>query len=227
MHIRKILAPAIVLALGLPGAATAATLETVVVTASPPDPVGNDAFSVTRLTADDLNHATELDTALEQVPGLSLFRRDSSLSANPTTQGISLRSIAPSGAGRALVTVDGVPQNDPFGGWVIWAGLPPELFDRIDIVRGGGAGPYGAGALTGVIDLHERATPGYEVDLRGASFNTWRLAAVGETEVGGLDVLLGGSTGDTNGYIPVRQSRGAADLALSERDWNLSGRVAG
>src|SRR6185437_11534601 len=150
MHIRKILAPAIVLALGLPGAVSAAPVETVVVTASPPDPVGNDAFSVTRLTADDLNHATELDAALEQVPGLSLFRRDSSLSANPTTQGVSLRSIAPSGAGRALVTLDGVPQNDPFGGWVIWSSLPPEDIGGAEIVRGAGAGPYGAGALTGV-----------------------------------------------------------------------------
>ena len=86
-----------------------------------------------------------LDEALSQVPGLSLFRRDSSLSANPTTQGVSLRSIAPSGAGRALVTLDGVPQNDPFGNWVIWSALPGEDMRAGQIVRGAGAGPYGAG----------------------------------------------------------------------------------
>src|SRR6201999_968170 len=84
-------------ALALPGAA-AAQVETVVITAAPPDPVGAKAFSVVALDAADLHGATELDTALSQVPGLSLFRRDSSLSANPTTQGVSLRSIAPSGA---------------------------------------------------------------------------------------------------------------------------------
>ncbi len=99
-----------------PVAAQAGGIETVVVTAAPPDPVGNAAFSVATLDADDIRGSSELDHALEQVPGLSLFRRDSSLSANPTTQGVSLRSIAPSGAGRALVTLDGVPQNDPFGG---------------------------------------------------------------------------------------------------------------
>src|SRR5258706_13482977 len=123
----------------------AATVETVVVTARPPDPVGNDAFSVVALGTADIRNATELDTALEQVPGLSLFRRDSSLSANPTTQGVSLRSIAPSGPSRAIVTLDGVPQNDPFGGWVIWSSLPVEDVASAEIVRGPGAGPYCAG----------------------------------------------------------------------------------
>ena len=101
-------------------AQTASQPESVLITARPPDPVGNAAFSTVRLDAQQLQIAPELDESLRQVPGLSLFRRNSSLSANPTVQGVSLRSIAGSGAGRALVTLDGVPQNDPFGGWVIW-----------------------------------------------------------------------------------------------------------
>ncbi|MBN9558231.1 MAG: Plug domain-containing protein, partial [Alphaproteobacteria bacterium] len=92
-----------------------------------------------RLSGADLQSSQQLDVALEQVPGLSLYRRNSSLSANPTVQGVSLRSIAPSGAGRALVTLDGVPQNDPFGGWVIWSALPPEDVASAEIVRGAGA----------------------------------------------------------------------------------------
>lgn len=183
------------------------------------------AFSVITLDAGDLSGRARIDQALSQAPGVSLFRRNASAPANPTTQGISLRSIAPSGAGRALVTVDGVPQNDPFGGWVIWGGVPPELIDGIRIVRGGGAGPYGAGALTGVIDLKERAHPGYEVDGRGGSLGTSRGAIVGEAEVGGVDLLVGGSTGSTDGYIPVRAGRGAVDTPLTERDWNAAGRL--
>ncbi|HET9160535.1 MAG TPA: TonB-dependent receptor [Caulobacteraceae bacterium] len=190
-----------------------------------PPAASDAAFSVMVLDQSDTEGRARIDQAISQAPGASLFRRNASAPANPTTQGISLRSIAPSGAGRALVTVDGVPQNDPFGGWVIWAGLPPELYDRIDIVRGGGAGPYGAGALTGVIDLVERARPGLDVDVRGGNFDTRREAAVGETEIGGVDVLLGGSTGLTDGYIPVREHRGPVDLPLSERDWNLTGRL--
>ena len=59
-------------------------------------------------------------------------------------------------AGRTLVTLDGVPLNDPFGGWVIWSQAPTESLSGLDIVRGAGAGPWGAGALTGVIHLRER-----------------------------------------------------------------------
>src|SRR5688500_12662315 len=140
------------------GAAAAAEppIESVTITARVPAPVGSEVFSGARLDAEDLRGVPQLDAALAQVPGLSLFRRNSSLSANPTTQGVSLRSIAPSGAGRALVTLDGVPQNDPFGFWVIWSALPSEALAGAEIVRGAGAGPYGAGALTGVISLSER-----------------------------------------------------------------------
>lgn len=185
------------------------------------------AFSVITLEAADIDGRQRVDQALSQAPGVSLFRRNSSLSANPTTQGISLRSIAPSGAGRALVTLDGVPQNDPFGGWVIWGGLPPELVQSISLVRGGGAGPYGAGALTGVINMSERARPGYELDLRGGEMGTHRGALVAETEAGGLDLLFGASAGETDGYVPVREGRGPADTKLSEDDWSVTGRITG
>jgi outer membrane receptor protein involved in Fe transport len=115
----------------------------------------------------------QLDAALAQVPGLSLFRRNSSLSANPTVQGVSLRAFAPSGAGRALVTLDGVPQNDPFGGWVIWTSLPPEDIQAAEIVHGAGAGPYGAGALTGVV----------RIVTREPVFNSFEIVAGADTSL--------------------------------------------
>ena len=104
-----------------------AAVETVVVTAArlPPAP-GDAAFSIVQLTPEQLQAQPRLDMALGQVPGVGLFRRTSSAAENPTTQGISIRQIGPSAASRALVTLDGVPQNDPFGGWVIWTQLPPE-----------------------------------------------------------------------------------------------------
>lgn len=205
------------------GIARAQTVETIVVTARPPDPVGNAAFSVTSLNAARLDAAPQLDVALQQVPGLSLFRRNSSLSANPTTQGVSLRSIAPSGAGRALVTLDGVPLNDPFGGWVIWSALPPEDLSGAEIVRGAGAGPYGAGALTGVIALDE-GSGGLTADASGGSLGQRRVAAAGGTQWG--KVSLYGSTGAeaSGGWIPVSPAqRGAADdkVTLDARSASL------
>ncbi|HEY4126270.1 MAG TPA: TonB-dependent receptor [Rhizomicrobium sp.] len=210
--------------LALPSFAQAGEIETVVVTAAPPDPVGNAAFSTITLDAGDLRQNDQLDSALSQVPGLSLFRRNSSLSANPTTQGVSLRSIAPSGAGRALVTLDGVPQNDPFGGWVIWSSLPPEDIAKATIVRGAGAGPYGAGALTGVIALGEETAKGFAGDASWGERQSGHAAASGGAALGGIDLFGSAAIDSSAGWIPVNATqRGAADdpVTLNARSASL------
>src|SRR3569833_1121072 len=133
-------------------------VETVVVNAARlPTSLADAAFSIVNLDPNALQTLPRLDRALETSPGLSLFRRGSSAGANPTTQGVSLRSIGPTAAGRGQVTVDGVPQNDPFGNWVSWTSIPTDAIRQVSIVRGAGAGPYGAGALTGVIAMDERS----------------------------------------------------------------------
>jgi outer membrane receptor protein involved in Fe transport len=202
-------------------------VETVVVTASPPDPVGNAAFSVVKVTAKKLRAQSQLDAALKQVPGLSLFRRDSSLSANPTTQGVTLRSIAPSGAGRALVTLDGVPQNDPFGNWVIWSSIPAEDLRGAEVVRGAGSGPYGAGALTGVVALEEAGGEGLiAADAEGGSSGQRRAAASGGFDVDRFEIFASASAEASDGWIPVdRAQRGPADDAVALDARNASLRV--
>jgi outer membrane receptor protein involved in Fe transport len=201
-------------------------VEAVVVRAARlPDAPGEAAYSVVRLTPEALKARERLDEALSQVPAASLFRRTSSVGANPTTQGLSLRAFAPSGAGRALVTLDGVPQNDPFGGWVIWTALPSEDIAAINVVRGAGAGPYGAGALTGDVRLEERAgQPGLLLDLAGGSLGFRRAAGVMETG-GAIDLTLTGATEHDDGWIPVRVGRGAADDALTLDAWTIAGRA--
>ncbi|WP_269515905.1 TonB-dependent receptor [Brevundimonas subvibrioides] len=194
----------------------AAPLPDVVVTAARlPPAAGEAAFSVIRLDPDRLDRATRLDEALATIPAVSLFRRTSSLAANPTTQGISLRAIAPSGAGRTLVTLDGVPLNDPFGGWVIWSQVAPESLSGLDIVRGAGAGPYGAGALTGVIALRERDGVGGSLDLSSGEYGGRRLAAATTLSTGRLALTGTVQREQSDGYIPVRGARaGAADVPL-------------
>jgi outer membrane cobalamin receptor len=189
--------------------------ETIIVTAShAPAAVGQGAFSTVVLSQDQLAAFDQLDAALEQVPGLSLFRRTTSLSANPTTEGVSLRAIAPSAASRALVLLDGVPLNDPFGGWVIWSALPPEDIGGADIVRGAGSGPYGSGALTGTILLKERdSVDGIsEADVSAGSLDTFRAGGSGGTEWGPVKLFASGAAEHTNGWIPVTpDERGPAD----------------
>lgn len=209
----------------MPAALPPPTVETVVVTAArlPPSPTDR-AFSIVTVGEEAIAAAPRLDEALTATPGVQLFRRTSSSASNPTTQGISVRGIAGSGASRALVTLDGVPQNDPFGGWVIWTALPPEDLAGATVVRGAGAGPYGAGALTGVVALQERgAQPGLTAfDAEAGERKGYRLAAAG----GGPGLLVVASGETSAGYTPVRGARaGAADQPLDLHDAAFAFRV--
>jgi outer membrane receptor protein involved in Fe transport len=202
-------------------------VETVVIDAARlPPALGEPAFSSVRLAETQIAAFDRLDVALRQVPGLSTFRRISSLGANPTTQGVSLRGIVGSGAGRSLVTLDGVPQNDPFGGWVIWSSLPTEAIEGASVVRGAGAGPYGAGALTGVIALDERASGAAATAEAGGPLGQWRVAGAGATELGRVGVFLSGAKEHSDGWIPVAdEDRGAADVPLEMDAWNTALRL--
>lgn len=198
--------------------------EVVVSAARLPTAAGAAAFSSVRLDSEALAAKPRLDEVLSQAPGVSLFRRTSSRGANPTTQGLSLRSIAPSGAGRALVTLDGVPQNDPFGGWVIWSALPVEGLDGVTLTRGAGAGPYGGGALTGAVGLSslERSGPVDQLRLSSVTPGLGRAAVTASHPFAGGDLLLVGSAERDRGWVPVRAGRGAADDRLTLDAHNAS-----
>jgi outer membrane receptor protein involved in Fe transport len=168
----------------------------------------DEAFSVIQIEPDQLAVVPRVDEALQAAPGASLFRRSSSLVANASIQGASLRAIAPSGAGRALVTLEGAPLNDPFGGWVIWSAVPVESVESVEIVRGAGAGPYGAGALTGVIALREAPAPQTPNAGITAGEDGYARASV-FAGAGGFTFAAAGEHYD--GAVPVRAGRGAAD----------------
>ncbi len=113
-------------------------------------------ITVLNQTALDESPGTNLDDRLRDVPGFSLFRRSSSLVAHPTTQGISLRGIGSSGASRTLVLWDGIPANDPFGGWVYWTQFVPDEIGRVEISRGAATSVFGDRAMSGAIGVFSR-----------------------------------------------------------------------
>lgn len=160
-----------------------------------------------------------LDDILQQVPGFGLFRRQSSRASHPTTQGVTLRGLGPSGAGRTLILLDGVPQNDPFGGWVDWSRLSPDALESLSITRGGGAGAWGNTAMAGVVRLYRRADRerGGSLRLRADSFGGYGGSA---TFRGGSDVQLFGAAqghGGDGPYLIAEGQRGAADVRTSNR----------
>lgn len=99
-----------------------------------------------------------IEDVLRDVAGFQQFRRSDSRSANPTAQGATLRALGGNATSRALVLLDGVPIADPFFGYIPFNSIQPAALREIRVTRGGGAGPFGAGALAGTIEL-ESAGP--------------------------------------------------------------------
>ena len=134
----------------------ATLLETVTVTPTRTEQrLGDVPASVSVLTSEAIEASPAMlaDDVLRQVPTFSLFRRTSGLVAQPTTQGVSLRGIGPSGQSRTLVLLDGIPFNDPFGGWVYWTRVPLASVDRVEITEGTSSSLYGNIAMGGVINI--------------------------------------------------------------------------
>ena len=128
----------------------------ILVTGRPlPLPAGAAAYSSLTLTPERLagTASGRLEDALRDMAGLASFRRTDSRSANPTSQGLSLRALGGNAASRALVLLDGVPVADPFAGWLPFAAIDPARLASARLVRGGGGGAFGAGAVAGTLDL--------------------------------------------------------------------------
>lgn len=155
-----------------------------------------------------------LDDRLRQVPGFSLFRRSSSLVANPTTQGVSLRGTGSSGASRTLVLWDSIPLNDPFGGWVYWTRVDPGFIDRVEVNRGGTTSVFGDRALGGSISLFTPApeTNHLYADVVAGNEGTVDAAAGYATLWRNLGITAHARGFTTSGYYIVPQElRGRAD----------------
>jgi outer membrane receptor protein involved in Fe transport len=200
-----------------------AVRETVVVTASRIEQAFDELpVSVVVLDEGELRRSAALtvDDTLRRVPGFSLFRRSSSLVSHPTTQGVSLRGIGPSGVSRTLVLLDGIPLNDPFGGWVYWSRVPRDGLSRVEIVRGGSSSVWGNYALGGVIQLLTRQPDEDFVHLlaEGGERQTWSGELSAGRRFGAADLSLAASTLTTDGYpVVAAEQRGPIDVpAFSE-----------
>jgi len=165
-----------------------------------------------------------LDDRLRLVPGFTLFRRSSSIVANPTTQGVSLRGLGSTGASRTLVLWDGIPLNDPFGGWVYWTRVAPEQLERVELSRGSSTSLFGDRALGGTLGLfsrqqeRRRLRAGYEFGNRNTNLVSGGYADL--IDVGGLRMGISGNVRafTTNGYYIVpEQYRGAVDREAGVR----------
>jgi outer membrane receptor protein involved in Fe transport len=94
---------------------------------------------------------------------------------------VTLRALGGNATSRALVLLDGVPLADPFFGYIPLSAIAPETLGTVRVTRGGGSGPFGAGALAGTIEL-ESTEPGDTGPFLGNAAVNNR----GETEASGV-----------------------------------------
>jgi outer membrane receptor protein involved in Fe transport len=190
-------------------------------------PLGSlESPATTRLLSEkdlDTTAAVSLDDKLRQLPGLELFRRSSSLVANPSSQGMSLRALGSTSASRTLITEDDVPLNDAFAGTIHWLEQPELAIKSIELVRGGASDLYGSSAIGGVVNVVP-ARPGSNLAELRSSFggeNTYDDSLLGEAKLGAWGVLASGGTLGTDGYIQEAPSqRGPVDIASNVHSQN-------
>lgn len=113
------------------------------------------AYAVTEIEREEIvsSASGRIEDVLGNVAGFQQFRRSDSRSSNPSAQGVTLRALGGNATSRALVLLDGVPIADPFFGYIPLSSISPDTLARIRVMRGGGSGPFGSGALAGTIEL--------------------------------------------------------------------------
>ena len=212
------LRPPLLAALALPAAATAQPAADIVVTGRGLGAAaGEQVYDVVEIGRDRLAHSAShrLEDVLRDVPGLQLFRRSDARSANPTSHGATLRALGGNASSRALLILDGVPQADPFGGWVPWPAYDPRRLGSVRVLRGGGSGAAGPGALAGTIELASATAS----DITGASASLAygsrdgldAYASLGLPAGGGF-LSVSGAWMRGDGFVPViERQRGAVD----------------
>lgn len=190
--------------------------QSVTVTARTPTPLAESPTSNQELTHQDIQDSPNLtlDDTLRQIPGFSLYRRSGSRTANPTTQGISLRGLGANGASRALVLEDGIPINDPFGGWVYWDRIPEQSVESVEISQEGGSSLYGSDALGGVLEFFTRSPEdeGISLETSYGNQNTPGLSLWAGGTWDGWESSFAGEVFHTEGYILTPEAdRGVVD----------------
>lgn len=158
-------------------------------------------------------NTTSVETALEQVPGLSIIDND------PQIRGGSGFTF---GVGsRVAIVVDGIPLLSGDAGRPEWTYIPVENIEQIEIIKGASSVLYGSSALNGVINVrtsYPRAKPktmvNYSVgnySLPEAPADSWYNKAIpGFTNLNfmhsriiknNIDFTIGGNFNIDQGYI--------------------------
>ncbi len=168
-------------------------------------PVGKAPAVTSVITAEDIKAigATDIDEALETVPGLHVARSKDGY--NPI---YSFRGVSSEYNPQVLMLVNGIPITNAYGGnrSNFWGGMPVQAIARIEVVRGPGSAVYGADAFAGVINIITKTKQdikGTEVGGRVGSFDSYDGWALHGDTWAGFDVAAMVEYHDTQGQNSI------------------------
>lgn len=187
---------------------------------------GSAIIDRSRLTGDA---SGRVEDVLADVAGVQQFRRSDSRSANPSAQGLTVRSLGGNATSRSLVLLDGVPIADPFFGYIPFSALSPERLGGVRVTRGGGSGPFGAGAVAGTVELVSAGRaqlPPVAGEVSYGSFDTTQAAVSVSPNIGAGYATVFGRYDRSDGFqtTPPDQ-RVAATAPASFRSWSAGFRA--
>ncbi len=170
-------------------------------------PVTHAPAVATVITSRDIEAmgATDLDQALESVPGLHVSK--SHVGSKPI---YSFRGIHTFQNSQVLMLVNGIPITNVFQGdrSQVWGGMPLENVARIEIIRGPGSALYGADAFSGVINVITKTAAdisGTEYGARVGSYNSRDVWIQHGGKLGVLDAAFYLGAGNTDGQKGIIQ----------------------
>jgi outer membrane receptor protein involved in Fe transport len=170
-----------------------------------------------------------LEDALSSVAGFQQFRRSDSRSSNPSAQGVTLRALGGNATSRALVLLDGVPLADPFFGYIPLSAVAPERLESIRVTRGGGSGPFGAGALAGTIELNSADAADLGLITASALINDrseTELSGTFAPEIGNGYATISGRWDRGKGFYTTPEDQRVPATARARFDsWSAGGRL--
>ena len=194
-------------------------------------PPGTPAYGAVTIGRDRLtgDASGRVEDVLADVAGVQQFRRADSRSANPSAQGLAVRSLGGNATSRTLVLLDGVPIADPFFGYIPFTALSPERLGAVRITRGGGAGPFGAGAVAGTVELVSASRvqlPLLTGEAAVGSFASRQVAASVSPDLGTGYATLFGRFDRSDGFRTTPADQRVAFTAPARfRDWSAGGRA--
>ncbi|WP_126444030.1 TonB-dependent receptor plug domain-containing protein [Sulfuricystis multivorans] len=173
---------------------------------------------VSVITADDLRAtgATNLMEILQSVPGV--YVKTNLFGAKP------LLSMRGASGVNVLLMIDGAPAKDlVWSPGIFWKGVPANMIERIEIIRGPGSALFGADASAGVINVVTKTAgriSGGEAGLRVGSDDSWAGWLQQGGQWNGFAIAFTADLAGSEGHSPwiARDKLGSAGHAYFGHD---------